>query len=95
MTQMRNNIEIAAGKLISSIQKEWNRELGDPAAEEDEIVMSRAHDLLQASKSGQIIKLLKDSSITDYLGAEWVKKHKAVQPAIELFQATMKSTTSV
>ena len=39
---------MATGKLISVIQKEWGKELGEPRAELSENVLSAAHHLLLA-----------------------------------------------
>ena len=48
MPREKSESEIAAGRLILAIQKEWGLELGEPEAEQSELVMGRAHELLQA-----------------------------------------------
>jgi len=78
----RTNIEIAAGKLISSIQKEWGKELGDPMAPESEQMINKAHDLLKAAKNVNITQILKGTTITEFLGLSWVERHQLVKPTI-------------
>ncbi len=51
MPKKKTSIEIATGKLISSIQKEWGEELGESNVEASEDVMDRGHNLLQAAKN--------------------------------------------
>ena len=77
-----STIEKLAGKLISAIQKEWGNETGELCAEESEEVMYKAHDILQACKSNELTKLLHGSSITIYLGIDWIEKHQSVKPYI-------------
>ena len=48
MPREKSESERAAGRLILAIQKEWGLELGEPEAEQSELVMGRAHELLQA-----------------------------------------------
>ncbi|GAA3915662.1 hypothetical protein [Litoribacillus peritrichatus] len=78
-----STIEKLAGKLISAIQKEWGNETGELCAEESEDVMYRAHDILQACKSNELTKLLKGTSVTIYLGKDWVENHPSVKPFIK------------
>jgi len=82
MPRERTATERAAGKLITTVQREWGAELGEPSAEISEHVMGRAHELLQASKDGTLKALLGVQNLTDYLGALWVKRHPTVLPAI-------------
>jgi hypothetical protein len=91
MTRKRTEIE-AAGKLISAIQKEWGeeRELGDSMAEESEVVLGKAHDLLKAAKSNeQLRNLLGKKRVSDFLGHSWVEKHASVLPVIRLLEVAM------
>jgi hypothetical protein len=46
MTNSRTELEAAAGKLISAIQKEWHSEAGEPESAASEAVMHLAHELL-------------------------------------------------
>lgn len=89
MSPARTPIEIAAGKLISAIQKEWTAELGEPCAAQSERAMNRAHDLLQAAKTGKVAECLHGQSITQYLGQSWVQQHAAVVPFINSMQACL------
>lgn len=83
MPKQRTPTEAAAGKLVTAIQKEWLAELGEHSADASEHVMDQAHQLLQASKAGQLESLLEARCVTDYLGALWVKRHPSVLPAIK------------
>ena len=89
MSPAHTPIEIAAGKLISAIQKEWTAELGEPCAAQSERAMNRAHDLLQAAKTGKVAECLHGQSITQYLGQSWVQQHAAVMPFITSMQACL------
>jgi hypothetical protein len=93
MTIVKTPLEVAAGKLISSIQKEWNEELGEPGAAESEAVMDKAHDILAASKDGSLPSLLHGLSVSGFLGVPWVKQHPSIAPAILTFETEMKSKT--
>ena len=89
MTPQRTAQEAAAGKLISAIQKEWTAELGEPRADQSEQAMNRAHDLLQAAKTGKVGECLQGQSITQFLGQSWVQQHAAVMPFITSMQACL------
>lgn len=86
MTRSKSLIEVAAGHLISAIQKEWNEELGTEQAAKSESVMYLAHDLLNACKRNDLGKLLGSKSIEEFLGQNWVQVHPYVQPAIAALQ---------
>ena len=86
----------AAGKLVSSIQKEWGNELGLDSKEADisESVMDLAHGLLQANTADNMQELMGARSVYQYLGEIWVKKHPSINPAIEcLIQAMEQEIT--
>ena len=51
--------------------------------------MNRAHDLLQAAKTGKVAECLQGQSITQYLGQSWVQQHAAVMPFITSMQACL------
>lgn len=73
--------------MVSAIQKEWGEVLGTDAAPEAEEVMGRAHQLLQADSSEALARLLDGKSCADYLGAEWIRAHPSVRPALRAFEA--------
>ena len=89
MSKIVSPIEKSAGKLISSIQKEWGLVLGEDCATESEDVMDKAHDILQASKNDGVVQLLDGRSISEYLGSVWVKKHPAVIQYINSVKALL------
>ena len=83
MTAMRTAQQIAAGQLISAIQKEWIAEMGEPAAAYSEEAMDRAHEMLQAAAQNRLPELLHDRSIAEFLGCDWVATHTQVIPTIQ------------
>ena len=91
MTKHRTNIEAAAGKLISAVQKEWGKGLGEPTAPESEEMIDKAHDLLKAAKNGDINHALKGTTISEFLGLSWVERHQLVKPAIAALEAEVKN----
>ncbi|MCZ4303194.1 hypothetical protein O4G98_00460 [Zoogloeaceae bacterium G21618-S1] len=82
MTNKRTGAQMAAGKLISAIQKEWGNELGDAIAQSTEKVMDLAHELLQERTPERMRILLKNRTLTEYLGEHWVKHHPSTESAI-------------
>ncbi len=90
MPKMKSEVERAAGKLVSAIQKEWGHDLGEAHAEFSENVVNSAHDLLQASSADGIRELLGARNVTQFLGEVWVRKHPTVRPAIECLEALLK-----
>ncbi|MBV7462564.1 MULTISPECIES: hypothetical protein [unclassified Acidovorax] len=87
MTNSQTELEAAAGKLISAIQKEWHSEAGQPESAASEAVMHSAHDLLQASKSGSLATVVGSGSVSSYLGNQWVQEHPRVVPYIVALEA--------
>lgn len=86
MPRNRAELEKAAGKLTSAIQKEWHQSLGTTTSSANEEVMHISHSLVKATKNGNIIQALRGGSVTDYLGREWVAHHPDVLPAIDYFE---------
>jgi hypothetical protein len=58
MAKTRSEIETAAGKLTSAIQKVWSNEAGEPEAKDSEEVLHQSHDLIQAAKCDRIDEVL-------------------------------------
>jgi hypothetical protein len=87
MTRERTPIEAAAGKLISAVQHEWGTEVGEPCAQESEAVMDSCHTLLQAAKTGGLSRVLGTTTVTEFLGSQWVASHPNVQPFIQALEA--------
>lgn len=83
MRPTRTAQQIAAGQLISAIQKEWMAEMGEPASTHSETVMNRAHELLQAASENRLHELLQECSIAEFLGHDWVATHPGVVAAIK------------
>jgi hypothetical protein len=83
MPLKKSKSQLAAGKLISAIQKEWGLELGTPAADVTEDVMELAHNLLLAKSSQDMQNILGSQSVRQYLGVDWVSKHPSVEANID------------
>ncbi len=81
MTKEKSLSQKAAGKLISSIQKEWGNELGLDSKEADisESVMDLAHEILQAKTADSMQELMGARSVHQYLGEIWIKNHPSAQ----------------
>ena len=82
MPREKSESEIAAGRLILAIQKEWVLELGEPKAEQSELVMGRAHELLQARHAVSMLSVLGSKSVAEFLGESWLQSHKGVTSSI-------------
>src|SRR5690606_6894924 len=90
MPREKSESERAAGRLISAIQKEWGQELGESQAEQSELVMGRAHQLLQARSAVSMLKLLGSKSIAEFLGENWLQSHKAVESSVIDLESAIK-----
>jgi hypothetical protein len=95
MAKQLGELEAAAGRLISAIQKEWIAEAGEDSAPESEAVMHTAHDLLQAAKKQDLNTLFAGRSVAQFLGESWVQRHPAVIPAIRELQVLIRRTLAV
>ena len=95
MTKQRTKLEMAAGKLISAIQKEWGNELGESVSDINEDVLGKGHEILQAAKNNCVKKLLNGMSTTQYLGDVWVRKHPQVEQDIVKFDIELKNSENV
>ena len=94
MTPKKTKFEKAAAKLIAMIQKEWNKERGEPGAKVSEVVMAKAHDLLSAAQENKVLVVLNGLSLTQFLGETWVRKHPGVNQCIAGFEAMLKDEAS-
>jgi len=90
MARNRPEFQNAAGKLISAIQKEWGKEVGEPRADISFHVMSLAHGLLQAHTLEEVKEVLGSRKVKEYLGELWVKRHPDVLPAIDRLEQALK-----
>lgn len=89
MKKAKTKIEAAAGKLISSVQKEWGNEAGEPESEESEEVMHKSHDLLSGAKDNNVREVLEGRNVAQFLGDIWVQKHPNVKQSIANFEAEL------
>lgn len=87
MPRNRSPLEVAAGNLISAIQREWQAEAGEPASVVSEGVMNSSHALLQAAKAGSIARAIGSGSVSEFLGKQWVQSHPRVWPHIQVLEA--------
>ena len=65
MPRARSSLEIAAGKLISAIQREWSAEAGELSASASEEVMHSSHALLAAAKGGSLASVVGAGTVSD------------------------------
>jgi hypothetical protein len=89
MPRKRSPVGIAAGKLILAIQKERGEVIGEPDAALAQMVMDRAHTLLQAAQIASVPSLLDGRSVVEYLDPVWVEMHPSVKPSIAAFVAAL------
>jgi hypothetical protein len=89
MPRCRTPVEVAAGKLVSAVQREWGEEAGEPTSTASEEVMHACHSLLQAAKNGSVATLLGGRSVAAFLGEGWVRKHPRVWPHLQVFGALL------
>jgi hypothetical protein len=89
MPKKKTDLQRAAGKLISAIQKEWGTETGEPNVDFSERVMDSAHDLLQADGPHAIKELLGARTVRQYLGDVWVQRHPSVMSAVVAFEEAL------
>lgn len=94
MPKFRTEAEVAAGKLISAIQKVWDGQMGEDSAAESEAVMHTSHELLQAASSGGVAELLQGRSIRDFLGQSWVQSHPEILPHLNRLQSLIESSSA-
>lgn len=83
MTKNKSQLDIATGRHISAVQKEWGAELGESHAEFSENVLDAAHDLRQAGSPEAIKELLGNRDVSQFLGELWVRRHPSVKAAIQ------------
>ena len=87
MPKARTGAEEAAGKLVSAVQKEWSSELGTSTAWTTEHVLSLAHELLQATKTGNLNSTLSSATVSQFLGELWVLRHPTIRPAAQRLES--------
>jgi len=83
MKKNKSQLDIATGRLISAVQKEWGAELGESHAKFSENVLDAAHDLRQAGSPEAIKELLGNRDVSQFLGELWVRGHPSVKAAIQ------------
>jgi len=95
MPKQRSELEAAAGRLISAIQKEWGAEAGEESAPESEAIMHTSHGLLLAAKSHTLEAELAGLTVAQYLGESWVVRHPNVIAAVKELQLLIKGKHAV
>ena len=94
MPKTRTALEAAARKLLSAISKEWSAEAGEESGAATERVMHASHGLLAAAKNGSIASLVGSTSVTAYLGEQWVQSHPNVCRHIEALEVAQSKSPS-
>ena len=75
MSKKRSEFELAAGKLISAIQREWLDESGESTFEFSNDVLDAAHRLLQCRTPEVARQLLGARTVEQFLGEVWIRRH--------------------
>lgn len=83
MPRKRNPIGIAAGKMILAIRNEQHASAEQADKVLTDLVLHRAHVLLQASESSSVLMLLDGRSVVEYLDAGWIEAHPSVKPSVD------------
>ncbi|GAB1260596.1 hypothetical protein [Aurantivibrio plasticivorans] len=82
MPREKSKSEKLAGKLISTIQKVWGEQAGEPEADESEKVMGLGHKLLQARSVESMKLVLNGRTVAQYIGDIWLQKNPSVKPIV-------------
>jgi hypothetical protein len=82
MPVAKSEVRRAVGKLVSAIQKEWGKEIGEPGTVVSEEVMHNCHALLAAKTAEDALEILAGRTVTEFLGVHWVRAHPSVLPHI-------------
>ena len=89
MPRSRTEVQRAAGKLTSAIQKVWGEELGEAGAKVSEEALHISHTILQACSAGSLNQALAGRTISEFIGQTWVHRHRGVQAAIRVLEAAI------
>lgn len=81
--RVRTEVERAAGRLVSAIQREWVAALGTAEGSNAERVLQQAHGLLLAIRRDALEDEVGQKTVSQYLGADWVEAHAVVKQKIE------------
>lgn len=65
--------------------------MGCLQAKQSELVISRAHELLQASNVISMLMVLGSKSVAEFLGESWLQSHKGVKLSICELESAMKN----
>lgn len=82
MPKNKTELQKAIGKLISLIQKEWGKDLGEDYSEVSEEIMNKGHDLLKATTKEDVKKLLGQLTVRQYMGEIWLQAHPGVKEQV-------------
>ena len=69
-------------KLISSIRKQWQEELGEPEAATTEAAMNSAHKLLNAIDNKNLSATLAGVTVEQFIGCGWMDDNPWAKPYI-------------
>lgn len=91
MPKVKSDLEMATGKLISLIQREWGESTGESDSDFIQDLMDRAHDLLQAKNKVGMSEVLDGLTVKRYLGEVWLKERPAVSQQVELLEVLLRA----
>jgi hypothetical protein len=81
---------LAAGRVVSTIQRVWSKHAGTDKGYEAEAVMRRAEALLDAIRQGNPNSVLTDLNARDFIGADWIAKHSSTERAMRQLEAALR-----
>jgi len=95
MARSRTVPEVAAGKLVSAIQKVWAECTGTEEGKEAELVMKRAEDLLWGIRRGNLESILANASARAFVGDRWIAQHISLEAAMKELEAALRESRFV
>lgn len=69
-------------KLISSIRRQWQEELGEPEATATEAAMTSAHKLLNAIDNKNLSATLGGATVEQFIGRDWIDDNPWAKPYV-------------
>jgi hypothetical protein len=82
MKRKRTSADIAAGRLISAVQKVWTEYTGTDEGYIAEAVMNRAHDIHQTIIAQRLPEILAGRTIRQFLDEDWITFYPDADEAV-------------
>lgn len=84
--------EAAARNVISAVQRSCGEDAGIEQGGAVNGILNRVHDIHQAIILGSLGDLLAGRTIREYIGADWVSRHRGVERAIRALEAAIQDS---